>query len=156
MNAANSLKSYRRIATKTAPPGQLILMLFDGALLCLERALVGFEYSNPGEKNQAIHNNLRRAADIIRHLNNSLNLEAGGELAGTLRRLYHYFDMRLTESNLKKQRAGVDEVIRHLKELRDAWAAMLANRGRETELPREEFSGESISYSALQPVADAV
>jgi flagellar secretion chaperone FliS len=156
MNAANSLKSYRRIATKTAPPGQLILMLFDGALLCLERALIGFEHRDPGEKNQAIHNNLRRAADIIRHLNNSLNLEAGGELAGTLRRLYHYFDMRLTESNLKKQRAGVDEVIVHLKELRDAWATMLANRSQENGLQGEEFSDESKSYSALQPVAGTV
>jgi len=132
MNVANSLKSYRRIATKTAPPGQLILMLFDGALLFLERALAGFEHTDPGRKNQAIHNNLRRAVDIIRHLNYSLNLEAGGQLAETLRRLYHYFDSRLTESNLKKQRDGVDEVVVHLRELRDAWATMLSNQGRES------------------------
>jgi len=132
MNVANSLKSYRRIATKTAPPGQLILMLFDGALLFLERALAGFEHTDPGRKNQAIHNNLRRAVDIIRHLNHSLNLEAGGQLAETLRRLYHYFDSRLTESNLKKQRDGVDEVVVHLRELRDAWATMLSNQGRES------------------------
>jgi len=131
MNAANSLKSYRRIATKTAPPGQLILMLFDGALLFLERALAGFEYDDPGQKNQTIHNNLRQAAEIIRHLNNSLNLEAGGQLAETLRRLYQYFDSRLMESNLKKKRDGVDEVLVHLRGVRDAWATMLANQGRE-------------------------
>ncbi len=132
MNTANSWKSYRQIATQTAPPGQLILMLFDGALLSLERALVGFEHTDPGQKNQAIHNNLRRAVDIIRQLNYALNLEAGGELAATLRRLYHYFDARLTESNLKKKRDGVDEVLVHLKGLRDAWATMLANQGRES------------------------
>jgi flagellar protein FliS len=149
MNAANSFKSYRQIATKTAPPGQLILMLFDGALLSLERARTGFEYRDPGQKNQTIHNNLRRAVDIIRHLNQSLNLEAGGELAETLRRLYHYFDMRLTESNLQKRRDGVDEVVGHLKELRDAWAAMLANQGQETEPSRE-------SDHSPQLVADPV
>ena len=132
MNAANSWKSYQQIATQTAPPGQLILMLFDGALLSLERALAGFQHADPGQKNQAIHNNLRRAVDIIRQLNYALNLEAGGKLAATLRRLYNYFDVRLTESNLKKQRDGVDEVLVHLKGLRDAWATMLDSRGQES------------------------
>jgi flagellar protein FliS len=134
MNTANSWKSYRRIAAQTAPPGQLVLMLFDGALHSVERALIGFACNDPGERNQTIHNNLQRAADIVRQLNNSLNLEAGGKLAETLRNLYHYFDRRIVESNLKKQRDGVDEVILHLKELRDAWAVMLASQGQESQL----------------------
>jgi flagellar protein FliS len=135
MNPANPWKSYRQIATQTAPPGQLILMLFDGALNSMERALSGFEQTEPGARNQTIHNNLRRAVDIIRQLNSSLNLEAGGELAQTLRRLYHYFDSRLTESNLKKQREGVDEVIGHLTGIRDSWATMLERQGQELNLP---------------------
>ena len=81
MQTANAWKSYRDIATQTAPPGQLILMLFDGALLFLERALAGFEYADPGEKNRTIHNNLQRAGKIIRHLDHCLNLDAGGQLA---------------------------------------------------------------------------
>jgi flagellar secretion chaperone FliS len=137
MNAANSWKSYRQIATQTAPPGQLVLMLFDGALHSLERALTGFDYNDPSEKNQTIHNNLQRAVDIIRQLNNSLNLEAGGKLAETLRNLYHYFDRRIVESNFKKQRDGVDEVIVHLKELRDAWATMLTSQGQVSPLQTE-------------------
>ncbi|HEX3857844.1 MAG TPA: flagellar export chaperone FliS [Verrucomicrobiae bacterium] len=137
MNAANSWKSYRQIATQTAPPGQLVLMLFDGALHSLERALTGFDYNDPCEKNQTIHNNLQRAVDIIRQLNNSLNLEAGGKLAETLRNLYHYFDRRIVESNFKKQRDGLDEVIAHLKELRDAWATMLASQGQVSSLQTE-------------------
>jgi flagellar protein FliS len=134
MNAANSWKSYRQIATQTAPPGQLILMLLDGALHSLERALTGFTCNDPAERNQTIHNNLQRAVSIIRQLNQSLNLEAGGKLAKTLRNLYHYFDRRIVESNFNKQRDGVDEVILHLKELRDAWAAMLVIHGQETPL----------------------
>jgi len=102
MNPVNPWKSYRQIATQTASPGQLILMLFDGALNSMERALAGFEQTDPGPRNQIIHNNLRRAVDIIRQLNHSLNLEAGGELAQTLRRLYQYFESRLMESNAGK------------------------------------------------------
>ncbi|HUA68236.1 MAG TPA: flagellar export chaperone FliS [Candidatus Saccharimonadales bacterium] len=128
----NPLKSYAQIAAQTAPPGALILMLFDKALSCMETALAGFEYSDPRQKNETIHNNLRRAVDIIRFLKNSLNLEAGGELAETLRRLYVYFEDRLVKSNMGKRRDGIDEVIGHLRPLRDAWAEMLSNGHAET------------------------
>ncbi len=131
MQISNPIKSYTKIAAQTAPPGVLILMLFDRALCSLETALTGFEYSDPRKKNETIHNNLRRAIDIIRFLNNSLNLEEGGELARTLRSLYFYFEDRLFKSNLKKQREGVDEVISHLKPLRDAWAEMLSKQREE-------------------------
>jgi len=128
--ARNPWNSYRQIATQTAPPGQLVLMLFDGAIRFSERALTGFAFTDPGERNTTINNNLQRAVDIVRELNCCLNTDDGGQLARTLRDLYDYMERRLLESNFKKNRAGVDEVIVHLKELRDAWATMLANQGR--------------------------
>jgi flagellar protein FliS len=106
-------------------------MLFDRALRSLETALTGFEYTDPRQRNETIHNNLRRAVDIIRFLNNSLNLEQGGELANTLRRLYRYFEDRLVKSNLQKRREGVDEVMPQIRRLRDAWAEMLNKQAQE-------------------------
>lgn len=129
MHASNPWKSYRQIATKTAPPGQLILMLYEGALRSLERALPGFDHDDPAEANTIVHNNLQRAQEIIRELNLALNMEKGGEFAATLRRLYDYFEHRLWQSNLKKERGGVEEVIRHLTVLRNAWADMLSQQG---------------------------
>lgn len=129
MHVANPWKSYRQIATQTAPPGQLVLMLYEGALRSLERALPGFAAPDPAESNMVIHNNLLRAQEIIQELNFALNMEQGGECATTLRQLYDYFDRRLWDSNLKKNRTGVEEVIRHLTVLRDAWATMLNNQG---------------------------
>ena len=128
--ARNPWKSYRQIATQTAPPGQLVLMLYDGAIRFLELARAGFASADPAERNLTINNNLQRALEIVRELNLCLNTEAGGELAQTLRDLYGYMEGRLLESNLKKHRGGVDEVAGHLKELRDAWAAMLASQGQ--------------------------
>ena len=129
MQAINPWKSYRQIATQTAPPGQLVLMLYEGALRALERSRPGFDCDDPAEANTLIHNNLQRAQDIIRELNLSLNMEQGGDCASTLRRLYDYFDRRLWESDVQKKPDGVEEVIRHVTVLRDAWAAMLNNQG---------------------------
>ena len=131
MHVANPWKSYRQIATQTAPPGQLVLMLFDGALRFLDRAIAGFELQDPTEANMAVNNNLQRAMDIIRELNLSLNMEQGGECAVTLRRLYDYFDRRLWESNMHKRPEGVHEVIRHITVLRDAWATMLSGQAHQ-------------------------
>jgi len=125
MPVTKAWKSYYQTATLTAPPGQIILMLYDGALRFLDRALAGFDSEDPAQLNMAVNNNLQRAQDIIRELDCALNLEKGGDLAETLHRLYEYFDDRIQASNLKKQRSGIEEVIKHLNELRDAWATML-------------------------------
>ena len=125
MSAVNPWSSYRKISTQTAPPAQLVLMLFDGALRSLDMALTGFASIEIGERNATIHNNLTKAIDIVRELNNSLDLTAGGELAETLRNLYFFFERRLIESNISKSRKGIDEIQPMLKQLRDAWFSML-------------------------------
>jgi flagellar protein FliS len=122
---ANPWQSYRQVATKTATPGQLVLMLFDGALRFLDKALVGFDLDDPLDSNLAINNNILKAQEILRELNMSLNMELGGEFAATMRRLYNYYDLQLSQSNLQKDPAGVQLVIRLLSVIRGAWAEML-------------------------------
>lgn len=128
MHSHNPWQSYRQVAAQTAPPGQLVLMLYDGAIRFLERALAGFSHTDPAEFHMAVNNNLQRAREIILELDRCLDLQQGGELAVTLNRLYDYFDRRLQESNLKKKPEGIHEVVRRLTVLRDAWAAMLGKQ----------------------------
>jgi flagellar secretion chaperone FliS len=136
MRAANPWKSYRETATLTAPPGQIVLMLYEGAIRSLERSLPGFSISDPAEANMIIHNNLQRAQEIIRELNCALNMEQGGEFSANMRRLYDYLERRIWESNLKKNSTGIGEAIRHLTVLRDAWATMLTKQGSSAPDPR--------------------
>ncbi len=129
---ANPWLSYRQVATKTATPGQLVLMLFDGALRLLDKALVGFDLDDPLDSNLAINNNILKAQEILRELNMSLNMEKGGEFAATMRRLYNYYDLQLSQSNLQKDPAGVELVIRLLSVIRGAWAEMLTGNSAST------------------------
>src|SRR5262245_26099441 len=133
MPPSNPWQSYRQVATQTASPGQLVLMLFDGAIRFLEKARLGFAAEDPLEFNQTINNNVVRAQDILHELNWSLDLEKGGEFASTLRRLYDYMDHRLHQSNQHKREDGILDVIHRLTVLREAWAEMLRNgSGQET------------------------
>jgi len=126
---SNPWQAYRQAATKTATPGRLVLMLFDGALRFLDRALVGFDLDDPLDSNLAINNNILKAQEILRELNASLNLDKGGEFAVTMRRFFTYYDLQLSQINLRKDPEGVKLVIRLLTVIRNVWAEMLAGGG---------------------------
>jgi flagellar protein FliS len=51
MYRPNSWKTYQQAATNTATPGQLILMLYDGAIRFLNQAEQGFQFEDPAEFN---------------------------------------------------------------------------------------------------------
>ncbi len=125
MNRTDPWMRYRQVATQTASPGQLVLMLYEGAIGFLERAVHGFSLDDPTECNQTIGNNILRAQAILEELDRSLDVSAGGEFALNLRRLYNYLDRRLMESNRSKKPEGIQEVIQRLSVLRDAWREML-------------------------------
>jgi flagellar protein FliS len=126
MQRNNPWQSYRKVATQTASPGQLVLMLYEGAIRFSEQALTGFEHrGDPLAFNQTINNNIHRAQAIIMELNAVLNMRRGGEVAANFRRLYLYMDRRLREANIRKQREPIEEVIMRLRVLRDSWAEML-------------------------------
>ena len=144
MTYSNPWQSYRQVATQTAPPGQLILMLYDGILRFLDQALTGFTLDDPLEFNRTVNNNILRAQDIINELNLCLNMDVGGEYAQTMRGLYMYFDRRLQESNVAKTDDGIRDVIGRVRTLREAWAEMLSKQGQGP----EQGAGESRSLEA--------
>lgn len=122
-------QSYRKISAETASPGQLVLMLYDGAIGFLEKSLTGFEYKDPLKFNLTINNNVQRAQSIILEMNGRLDMKRGAEVAQNFRRLYNYFYRRLSEANMKKKKPPIEEVLKHLRELRDSWSEML-HRGQ--------------------------
>ena len=148
MPRAKPWDSYRKVATQTAPPAHLVLMLYDGAIGFLERALAGFDGADPGQVNQAVNNNILRAQAIIYEMNATLNMEAGGEVAVNFRRLYNYFHVRLREANFKKEKEPLQETLLRLRVLRDSWAEMI-RRGPPRDQPPAgpDAGGESAPWS---------
>ena len=137
MHPTNPWQSYRKVATQTASPGQLVLMLYEGAIRFLEKGLAGFAHEDPLEFNLTVNNNVLRAQAIISEMNGVLNMEAGGEISANFRRLYDYLNRRLQEANVKKQKEPIEEVLTRLRVLRDSWAEMLQKGPENVESARE-------------------
>ncbi len=102
----------------TASPHQLVLMLFDGALLAIASARNHMRQQQVPEKGKAVSN----AIDIISNgLKAGLDPKNGGELAGRLDALYDYMCTRLLHANLKNDEAALKEVAGLLREIKSAW-----------------------------------
>lgn len=121
-------RAYQSQSVLTASPGQLILMLYDGALRFLQHARDALESPEETPKRiERININLIKAQDIIAELQSCLNMDAG-EYSKNLDRLYDYYLRRLFEANLKKKVAPVIEVEGLVRQLRDGWAEMLRSQ----------------------------
>ncbi|MFY9924511.1 MAG: flagellar export chaperone FliS [Opitutaceae bacterium] len=129
---------YRENSILTASPGQLILMLFDGAARSMAIAHAAFERpKNDFRRFQVINCELLKAQAIFTELRNALNQDVGGEFAKTMDGLYQYYNRRLVEANIKRRIEPLIEVEQLFGVIRDAWAEMLRNQDwRESERPR--------------------
>ena len=53
-------------------------------------------------------------------------MENGGDFAIRIKALYQYFYDTLVQANLKKDESKIDEVLRHLIDLRATWKQAIA------------------------------
>lgn len=105
----------------TSNPHQLIVMLYDGALLAIRSAGISMEAGDVASKGRSIS----QAINIVSNgLKASLDMEAGGELASRLAALYDYIGQRLLQANLQNSQAALTEVAGLLSELREAWVGI--------------------------------
>ena len=134
MNSSKKLNAYRVNAVSTASAENLVVMLYDGAIRFLGMAIRAFERDDPLDFNLTVHTNITKTQAIIRELTRSLDVEKAGELGDSLISLYDYFDTRLQEANIHKDKSILQEIQERIGELRDAWNESL-NKTDEAALP---------------------
>jgi flagellar protein FliS len=114
------IKAYQDSAVTTQSKGRLIVMLYDGAIKFLKLAIKELEANNYEAKGRYIN----RALDIINELNAILDMNAGGEMASNLRKLYCFMTKHLSEANIKRDPQMIRDVIKLMEELNQSWRAI--------------------------------
>ena len=112
--------AYLQTQATTTSQGDLVVMLYDGAINFLRRAKQKIEEKDFAEKGILIS----KALDVIQEMDSSLNMEKGGELSKNLHSLYTYAQGKLLQANLKMNQDYVEEVIKILSSLREAFASI--------------------------------
>ena len=109
-------QAYATNAVSTQSQGQLIIMLYDGAIKFIDKAQEGIE----AQKIQEAHTNIIKTQKIINELMVTLKTDTG-EIAQQLLTLYQYMYQQLVQANIKKDADILGEVKELLVGLRDTW-----------------------------------
>jgi flagellar protein FliS len=116
--AAATSDAYKQQSILTAPPGRLVVMLYDGCIRFLFQSAYAMREGN----RKVSLERMRKAEAIIDELRVTLDHDKGGEIAGNLDALYGFSRSHLLKAWTEQDPAKIDEVSRMIGELREAWA----------------------------------
>jgi flagellar protein FliS len=116
--AATTSDAYKQQSILTAPPGRLVVMLYDGCVRFLFQSAYAMREGN----RKVAQERLRRAEAIIDELRITLDHDKGGQIAANLDALYGFSRSHLIKAWTEQDADKIDEVSRLMAELRDAWA----------------------------------
>ncbi len=115
----NAYAQYNRNKILTATPAELTLMLYEGAIKFCNVAIVGMENKDV----QKAHNNIMRVQKIIEEF--QITLDFKYPIANDFNNVYNYLIKRLREANMTKDKDILEEVLEHLRTMRDTWKEVM-------------------------------
>jgi len=109
----------------TATKEELTLMLYDGGIKFLNKAIMAAEKKDITNAHAAI----LRVQDIVREF--QITLDHKYPISQELDALYDYMHRRLVEANMRKDLEILNEILGMFREFRDTWkeAMKLAKMG---------------------------
>jgi flagellar protein FliS len=134
-------RRYKEVAINTANPLQLIVMLYDAAICSLKEAREHLAHKNIAARSRSINKSIA----IISELHSCLNLEAGGEIAGSLNRLYDYMKRRIFTANVEQSCEPLCEIENLLENLCSAWRELLS----QSQWDGRQFANHEIPNSGI-------
>jgi flagellar secretion chaperone FliS len=136
---------YREVAVKTANPLQLVVMLYDAALCSLKEAREHIDRKDIASRSRSIN----KCISIISELQSCLNLKTGGEIAGSLDRLYNYMKRRIFCANVEQSSQPLVEIEDLLENLRSAWSEVAT----QTQGITNQAEASPLSHKGMTPIA---
>lgn len=114
---------YKNSKVLTAKPAELTLMLYDGAIKFCNMAKDGIVAKDI----EKTHISITKAQRIIDYLRQTLDMKY--PVAQDFENIYSYISRRLIEANMHKDPEIVDEILTHLRSVRDTWKEVMKKNG---------------------------
>ena len=119
MSYNNAAIAYQNNKIMTATPAELTLMLYDGAIKFCNIAIAAME----GKDIQKANENIIKVEKIIVEFRSTLDYKYS--VATDFDNVYRYLYDRLVEANIKKDKEIIEEVAKHLRDMRDTWKEVI-------------------------------
>jgi flagellar protein FliS len=124
------LAQYQNTQISTSNPEKILLMLYDGAIKFTRLAIDRLAKGDIAAKGL----NISKAQAIVAELMNTLDHEAGGDMAARLEQLYIYLINEYVNANINNTAQPLENALGILSTLRDTWveAAGMVKKERES------------------------
>ena len=119
MPFSNAYAQYNNSKVLTASPAELTLMLYEGAIKFCNIAITAIEEKDIPKA----HNNIVKVQKIIDHLRATLDMKY--PVAKEFDNIYEYLIHRLISANVKKDVEILNEILEHLRSVRDTWKEVM-------------------------------
>jgi len=115
----NPYAAYATSKVMTASLAELILMLYDGAIKFCNIAIVAAE----NKEIEKAHINIIKVERIVEEF--QMSLDRKYPVAQDFDNVYTYLIQRLHEANIKKDVEILQEILKHLRTMRDTWKEVM-------------------------------
>ena len=115
----NPYAQYANNKIMTASPGELTLMLYEGAIKFGNIAIIAMEDKDI----EKAHINIIKVQKIIEEFRATLNFKY--PVAEDFDKIYRYLQRRLLEVSISKDKEIMEEVVTHLRSMRDNWKEVM-------------------------------
>ncbi|MDX1778494.1 MAG: flagellar export chaperone FliS [Thermodesulfobacteriota bacterium] len=153
MGAKVAFDEYKRNKVITASGVELIIQLYDEIMnnIRLVKPILEkgdkLSYDDVKTKSKA----LNKAVNVITALADSLDMEKGGDISNNLSKLYEFINMRLLNANLNNDPVMLDEAVRVLNELREAWVGIVKQEDQDKQKRTVEHQKKFVNESPVIP-----
>lgn len=117
----NPYAQYQNSKILTASPAELTLMLYDGAIKFGNIAIQAMREEKPNT--EKAHINIIKVQKIIEEFRSTLNWDY--PVAQDFDNVYVYLLQRLLEANVKKDPEIMEEIVGHIRSMRETWAEVM-------------------------------
>jgi len=121
------LGAYKKTSIHTASKEQILIMLYQAAIKNCKKAIEAIDENNIAKKGEFIG----KLQDIVIELNNSLDLEVGGDVAKELSSLYDYMLFASTQANIKIDKEPLEGCLKVLNTLYEGWTEAIKSLRKE-------------------------
>lgn len=116
------MNEYQTHVLEGAAPVELTIALYDGIIRFMNQAIDAVEQNDSDRRRAAV----KRAMDIVMHLQVTLDRNRGGQPAEALTEFYTAMFALMLQGSQANSRQKFEQVISDVKNVREAWKQALA------------------------------
>jgi flagellar protein FliS len=146
------MDTYRSHALEGATGVELTIALYDGIIRFMHNAIDAIDRKDVEARRAAV----KRAMDIVIHLQATLDIDIGGDPAKSLSEFYVAMFALMLQGSQAQSKKKFEQVIANVRNVRDAWKQVAAGSAPNQTPQKDDSQSGVIPEAAWMQTSEAI